>query len=193
MTWLLLATWIGTWGASPQPPIPGTIKTFNNQTIRLIVHTSAGGSNARIRISNLYGDRPLVIGAAHIARRTTAADVDPATDRALTFRGNLSVTVAPGATAVSDAVAFEVPPLSDMAISLFFPQGTEAKTSHVLSKQTNYSSTPGNFVAEATFPVASTFRLWPFLTGVDVERAKGATIVALGSSLTDGEIGRAHV
>src|SRR5579859_726518 len=187
MTWLLLAAWIGTWGASPQPPFPGAIRTFDNQTIRLIVHTSAGGSKARVRISNLYGDRPLVIGAAHIARRATAADVDPATDRALTFRGNLAVTIAPGATVVSDAVAFELPALSDVAISVFLPQNTEAKTSHALAKQTNYSSTPGNFVAEAKFPVASTFRIWPFVTGVDVERPKGATIVALGSSLTDGD------
>jgi lysophospholipase L1-like esterase len=187
MTWLLLAAWIGTWGASPQPPFPGAIRTFDNQTIRLIVHTSAGGSKARVRISNLYGDRPLVIGAAHIARRATAADVDPATDRALTFRGNPAVTVAPGAMVVSDAVAFELPALSDVAISLFLPQNTEAKTSHALAKQTNYSSTPGNFVAQAKFPVASTFRIWPFVTGVDVERPQGETIVAFGSSLTDGD------
>ncbi|HJT18022.1 MAG TPA: SGNH/GDSL hydrolase family protein, partial [Thermoanaerobaculia bacterium] len=84
MSWLLLATWIGTWAASPQPHIPAALKTFNNQTIRLIVHTSAGGSKARVRISNLYGDQPLVIGAAHIARRANGADIDASSDRALT-------------------------------------------------------------------------------------------------------------
>ena len=72
----VMLAWIGTWGAAPQQPIPGTLRTFRNQTVRLIVHTSAGGARVRIRISNIFGDHPLVIGAAHIARSTTAADID---------------------------------------------------------------------------------------------------------------------
>ena len=32
------------------------------QTLRLVVRTSIGGDHARIRLSNEYGDRPLVIG-----------------------------------------------------------------------------------------------------------------------------------
>jgi lysophospholipase L1-like esterase len=187
MSWLLLATWIGTWAASPQPHFPGALKTFNNQTIRMIVHTSAGGSRARVRISNLYGDQPLNVGAAHIARRASVADIDAATDRTLTFHGKPSITIAPGATIVSDAVNLEVPALSDLAVSLFFPEKTDATTSHALSKQTNYISSDGNFAAEAKFPVAKTFRNWPFLTSVDVERKSGAAIVAFGSSLTDGD------
>ncbi len=62
--------WIGTWAAAPQPPSPGHSQTFRNQTLRLIVHTSAGGTKVRIKISNTFGDHPLLIGGAHIARRT---------------------------------------------------------------------------------------------------------------------------
>ena len=69
--------WIGTWATSPQPPMPGSVQSFRNQTLRLIVHTSAGGTRVRIRISNTYGDQPLLIGGAHIAHRTSAADIDP--------------------------------------------------------------------------------------------------------------------
>ena len=61
--------WIGTWAAAPQPFMPGHIQIFRNQTVRLIVHTSIGGTKLRIRLSNTYGDRPLVIGSAHVARR----------------------------------------------------------------------------------------------------------------------------
>lgn len=61
--------WIGTWATAPQPAIPSRVQTFRNQTVRLIVHVSAGGKRVRIKISNTYGEQPLLIGAAHLARR----------------------------------------------------------------------------------------------------------------------------
>ena len=42
---------------------------FNNQTIRLNPRSSIGGERLRVRISNAYGNRPLIIGAAMIALR----------------------------------------------------------------------------------------------------------------------------
>ena len=39
--------WIGTWATAPQPALPGEIDTFQNQTLRLIVHTSAGGKESQ--------------------------------------------------------------------------------------------------------------------------------------------------
>src|ERR1700692_1943958 len=50
--------WIGTWATAPQPFMPGTLQTFRNQSLRLIVHTSAGGTTVRITISNTFGDHP---------------------------------------------------------------------------------------------------------------------------------------
>src|SRR5580658_5147704 len=46
--------WIGTWAAAPQA-LPGGAEVFHNQTLRLIVHTSAGGKKVRIKISNTFG------------------------------------------------------------------------------------------------------------------------------------------
>ena len=66
--------------------------TLVRQTLRLSSRTSIGGDHVRIRISNEYGDRPLVIGAAHIAVRDTGAAIVAATDRALTFGGRASVS-----------------------------------------------------------------------------------------------------
>jgi len=181
--------WIGTWAAAPQPPAPGDIQSFRKQTLRLIVHTTAGGTKVRIKISNTFGDHPLVIGGAHIARRTNAAEIDPTSDRTLEFHGQSSTTVAAGSMVVSDPVGLEVPALSDMAISLFLPETTEVKTTHVLAKQTSYISTEtGDATAEVKFLVAKKIRAWPFLTGVDVEASsRGGAIVAFGSSLTDGD------
>src|SRR5438477_8121422 len=45
--------WIGTWATAPQPPEPGHVKSFRNQTLRLIVHISTGGTRVRIKISNI--------------------------------------------------------------------------------------------------------------------------------------------
>src|SRR5215831_8689689 len=44
--------WIGTWAAAPQPFYPKRLETFQNQTLRLIVHTSVGGRKVRIRLSD---------------------------------------------------------------------------------------------------------------------------------------------
>lgn len=181
--------WIGTWAAAPQAAPQGQVQTFHNQSLRLIVHTSAGGKKVRIKISNTFGDQPLLIGTARIARRASEADIDPASDRALKFHGNASTTIPPHSIAVSDPVDLEVPALSDLAISLFFPETAALTTMHILALQTNYlSAETGDATVQMKFPVAQTITFWPFLTGVDVESTPhAAAIVALGSSLTDGD------
>ena len=181
--------WIGTWATAPQAAPKGPARNFHDQTIRLIVHTSVGGKKVRIKISNTFGDQSLQIGAAHIARRTSGADIDPASDRPLKFQGRLPVTIPPRSMAVSDPVDFDVPALSDLSISLFFLKTAALTTWHILAKQTNYvSAETGDATAQTRFPTAQTIDFWPFLTGVDVEASPhAATIVALGSSLTDGD------
>lgn len=181
--------WIGTWATAPQPSMPGSLQTFQNQSLRLIVHTSAGGTKVRIKISNTFGEHPLLIGAAHIARRTAAADIDPTSNRTLMFHGHSSTTVPARAMVVSDPVELDVPALADLAISLFLPRPSEATTSHTLAMQTSYvSPETGDFTAEVKFPVAKAIHSWPFLTGVDVAAPPGgAAIVAFGSSFTDGD------
>ena len=181
--------WIGTWATAAQRPVPSHPDTFRNQTLRLIARTSAGGKRVRVRISNMFGDQPLLIAAAHVARRAAGAAIDPKSDRKLTFRGQASATIAAHATATSDPVDLDVPALSDLAISLFLPDTTVATTAHVLAKQTsNVSPETGDATAAADLPVEKTITTWPFLTGVDVAASpRGAAIVAFGSSLTDGD------
>src|SRR6476659_1353270 len=178
------ARWIGTWSAAAQPTRPADAQTFHNQSIRLIVHTSTGGKKLRIRLSNIYGDQSVVLGAAHVARRAAGADIDPASDHAVTFRGQGSTTIGPRSNAESDPVDFDVAPQSDLAISVFFAQTAVATTAHILALQTNYVSgvDAGDVTGAARFPVAKTTGQWPFLTEVDVESSSpnAATIVAFG-------------
>jgi lysophospholipase L1-like esterase len=180
--------WIGTWATAPQPVMPGRVETFHDETLRLVVHVSVGGRAVRIRLSNTYGDQPLRIGKVRIARRTADAAIDPATDRALTFGGRASVTIPAHSDATSDAVDLEVPALSDLAISMYLPQASPASTSHALALQTGYVSTAGNHAAAPDLSVGRKISTWPFLTGVDVSAPAGAaTVVAFGSSHTDGD------
>ena len=181
--------WIGTWATAAQPSLPDSPNSYENQSVRLIVHTSVGGKRVRIRISNTYGDRPLLIGSAHIARRAGEADIDSSSDRVLKFHGQPSAKIPPHSIAASDPVDLDIGPLSDLAISLFFPERTPATTFHLAAKQTNYVATDtGDSAGAAHFPAAKKIRGWPFLNGVDVEASRtGAAIVALGSSLTDGD------
>src|ERR1044072_3756688 len=76
------ARWLATWAppvyaARPKPPPASLdrVPTYADRTIRQIVHTTLGGERLRIRLTNEYGERPLVIGAVHVAVRDTAAAV----------------------------------------------------------------------------------------------------------------------
>jgi lysophospholipase L1-like esterase len=187
------AHWIATWAAVMQPAPGPVAQHFERQTLRLIVHTSAGGSQVRVRIANTYGDTPLVIGESHVARALAGASIAPGTDRALRFGGRRSVTIAPHATVVSDPVALDVPALADLAVSLYLPGPTAARTWHLLALQTSYVSAPGNATAAAQLPGAKAIESWPFLAGVDVAAPPQArTVVAFGDSTVDGDGSTEH-
>jgi lysophospholipase L1-like esterase len=178
--------WTATWGTAPAgPPADANVQAFHGQTLRLIVHTSVGGTRVRIRVSNEFGGTPLRLGAARVALRATGSDIATASDRALTFSGNEGITIPPGARVLSDPVELNVAPLSDLAVSLYLPGDVRATTLHNTALQTNFVSLPGNFTAAPTLPVQRTITNWPFLTEVDVQTS-GAVIVALGDSITDG-------
>ena len=185
--------WLGTWTASPQAPEPPLIAAvpaqFDNQTIRQIVHTSVGGTVVRVRLSNEYGTTPLVVGAAHIGRQSTGSpsSVMAGSERRLTFGGRASVTIPPGAPAISDPVALDFPALSNLAISLYLPKAVPVGSFHSLGVQTTFISSQGDHSADADLPVASTTTSWFFLSGVSVAATPaGRAIVALGDSITDG-------
>jgi lysophospholipase L1-like esterase len=177
--------WVATWSASPQSP--GTPVRFNGQTLRQIVHTTIGGAQVRVLLSNAFGAAPLVVGAAHIAVRSAGAEIVPESDRVLTFGGDPSITVAPGAPALSDSLELDVPALGDLAISIYLPEDTAATTVHSVALQTSYVSPPGDYTDAIAMPVMMTTQSWFLLTGVAVKASERAeAIVALGDSITDG-------
>ncbi|MFP5390628.1 MAG: SGNH/GDSL hydrolase family protein [Gammaproteobacteria bacterium] len=182
------ATWVGTWGTAPAPaPQNEQLQTFRDQTLRLIVHTSVGGSRVRIRLSNEFGATPLRLGAVRVGLRKAGAEVVAGSERGVTFGGQGAVTLAPGAPALSDPIELAVPAMADLAVSLYLPDQVQAQTVHSAAFQTSYVSTAGDHTAKASLPVERSIQSWPFLTEVDVDGGPArAALVTFGDSITDG-------
>ena len=183
------ANWVATWSSAPMAPGSAFLPpvTFENQTVRQVVHISAGGGGVRVRLSNAYGAAPLVIGEAHIALAAAAGSIVPGSDQTLTFNGQTSITIPDGALALSDPVSMAVPSLANLTISIYVPDNTGPATYHESADQTEYISGPGNFTDAITFPTAQTDTSRYWLAGVEVYPGiKVNTVVALGDSITEG-------
>lgn len=181
--------WVGTWASVPtEVPVTG-VQTFEDQTIRQVVHTSIGGDSLRLRLTNEFGDEPLAVGHVHVARRAGASgtDIDPATDHVVTFSGQSSVIIPAGSPMVSDPVHLRLPPRSDLVVSVYLPEPTRATTLHAFAYQENEIAA-GNVTGHASITGTATITQWLFLSNVSVETRKhgAAAVVTLGDSITNG-------
>ncbi|MFC9232439.1 SGNH/GDSL hydrolase family protein [Streptomyces decoyicus] len=176
----------GSWAASTAGY--RAVGPWTDRTLRLVVHSGAGGPRARIRIANTFAATPVDVGAASIAVRGAGA----AADRApvpLTFgKGRTGARIAAGAEVFSDPVGFTVPADADLLVSIHLPGTVTAAPVHQEAAQLSYLSAAGSGdrtadTGGAAYP--ETMASWPFLTGVDVEGGPGS-VVALGDSITDG-------
>jgi len=177
-------TRVQSWAVGNVTLLPAVTSHFVNQTLREVVHTSVGGDQVRVRIANTFGTGPLVIGAAHVAVSAGGAAIVHGTDRTLTFGGRSTVTIAAGAPAISDPIDLNVDPVSDLAVSVYLPNATNADTTTFLQGN-SYVSQPGDFTAASDIPGASALAQWPFVSGVSVLTSRpGAGIVAITDSAT---------
>jgi lysophospholipase L1-like esterase len=179
------AEWLGTWASVPTATPATATPTLSDDTVRQVVHTSVGGDQVRLRLTNEFGDRPLRIGEVHVARRATGTDIVAATDRVVTFGGRRSSTVPAGAPLVSDAVALPVPAGSDLVVSIYLPAPTPVTSLHAFSYQDNVIA-DGNVTGARSVVATSTVGQWFFLSGVSVRSTGTGAVVALGDSITDG-------
>ena len=192
--------WVGAWSRAPlsttvtrattevQPTVPAQ---FASQTLRVMLWTTIGGSQVRVKLTNSFATAPLPVGAAHVALRQSGGTIVPGSDRALTFGGSSSVTIAAGAEAWSDPVALNVSAHSDLAVSVYVPSTLTPQTFHPTGLKTSYVSQRGNFTAAGTMPQpyfgTRTTTMVFFVAEVQVlSPGMPAEIVALGDSITDG-------
>ena len=183
--------WTASWGAAPLPPSPAigpfpATPVFSNQTIRQVVRITAGGDRIRIRFTNEYGTKPLLIGAARVAIADAAGNIQPGTERPVLFAGKPSAWVPVKSPYLSDALDFPVKALTRLSISLYLPGDTGPCTCHAVGMQTAYVSDTGNFVSGGFAPKQTVF-VRAFISGIDVQPKRPTrAIVVLGDSISDG-------
>jgi lysophospholipase L1-like esterase len=156
-------------------------------TLRQLMRVTLGGPRLRIRVSNVFGTTPLRIDHVHIARTPGGDSARILPGGALaTFAGRSEVIVPAGAEITSDPIAFPLPPLATVAVTMHVPAAPAQQTGHPGSRATSWLL-HGDHVADLDLPGAEGSEHWFLLSGIDVEAPAGAAaIVTLGDSITDG-------
>ena len=205
--------WATSWAASVHGPypvgnpsaqpdqrflFPEPAEGARDQTLRLVVRPSIWGPRARLRFSNAFGKRPLVLDGVHAGLHLGGAAVLPGTNRPVRFGGTDAVTIPPGGQAWSDALdlPFATDPAAPLltgrklAVSFHVTGASGPMTWHAKAMQTSYGSAPGMGSkgaeeGEGSFPFSTAS--WFFLDAVDMAAPAGTpVIVCLGDSITDG-------
>jgi lysophospholipase L1-like esterase len=194
--------WLATWQASPHAvweasefALPsGVPAVLERQTVRETARISIGGSRLRVVLSNRYGTQPLVVGEVRVGRAGE-------TMRPLTFGGQVSLVIPPGAPALSDALEMPVAALEKLAVSVYLPEHTPLATFHWGAQQTGVI-VDDNRTADATLRDGQPLHGRALLSGIWVAApAEAATtteataaaatpaasvVAAFGDSITDG-------
>jgi len=157
------------------------------------MRTSVGGDVLRVKFSNAFGKKPVTINNAHIAMAEQPnasennGEINIATDSTLTFNGNNNVIIAPGETLYSDALYFDLAPLSVVAVSIQYGDIDEKPITGHRGARTASFFAKGNAVSDQAMNNAVRKDIWYTATGIEVQApADNKVIVAMGDSITDG-------
>jgi lysophospholipase L1-like esterase len=197
--------WVTSWTASVQGPYPSGNPSAQpnlslvfpsaetgarDQTFRLIVRPDIWGRQARLRLSNVFGTRPVTFDGVFAGLQMSGAALVPGTNRAATFGGKSIVTIPAGESTWSDPVSLAViRELAGRKLAVSFHVLGESgpMTWHAKALTTSYvgAGTKGNEESEAAFPTSTTS--WYFLDAIDMMApADTRVVVAFGDSITDG-------
>jgi lysophospholipase L1-like esterase len=185
--------WFSAWTVSHNTRV--TTPALSGSTVRMIVRPTISGSALRVKLENTLGQTPVVFSAAYVGVVDSGAALVPGSNTQLTFGGSAGLTLAPGAGAYSDPVAFHVLAFQRLAVSLDVVSASDISV-HVVGLTTNYFA-PGARAADTSAagfaPVPEIPALnsgqWPFywVASVDVQSpSTTGTVVAFGDSITDG-------
>lgn len=177
--------------------LPSAEHGATDQSFRLIVRPDVWGTEARIRLSNAFGTKPVTFNSVTMAMRSSGAELVPHTNVPVTFAGQASVTVPPGQMAVSDAVPLPwvhdpVDPLlanRNLAVSIHVSGESGPVTWHAKGLTTSYISPPGSGAQTQdetglAYPFSTTS--WFFMDAVEMKAPQARAVVAFGDSITDG-------
>jgi lysophospholipase L1-like esterase len=186
--------WVTTWGCGPQLTEPANLPPapLANSTLRQFVHATLGGTHLRVRLSNAYGTNSVTIISAHVALSAGAGSagsgtINTSTDKALTFHGAPSANIPPGEAIVSDPFNYDLPALTNLAVSIYFGNISATTINGHPGSRTTSFILASNVVNAASMTGAASTAHWYIITGVDVlADSASSAVVTLGDSITDG-------
>ena len=208
--------WVTAWAGSVQGPypignpsaqpdqrfaFPSAEIGARDQTFRLIVRPDIWGPQARIRLTNALGTKPVTFDHIYAGLQLGGPAVVRGTNRQVRFNGKERLTLAPGQSAWSDSVVvpfigkagkagMQAPATNKLAVSFHVVGESGPMTWHAKALTTSYVSPPGSGAqshdeGESAFPFSTAS--WFFLDAVDMMApASTKVIVAFGDSITDG-------
>ncbi|HEX3784507.1 MAG TPA: hypothetical protein VHX38_33020 [Pseudonocardiaceae bacterium] len=105
---------VDTWAAAPDR----LGNSYQDKTIREIVHTTIGGGSVRLRLSNVFGSAPVRFDSVWVGAQCSGAGVVANSDQRVRFATSDAVTVGVGAETVSDPVTMTVHPGENLTVSI---------------------------------------------------------------------------
>jgi lysophospholipase L1-like esterase len=180
------AVWRVAWGSA----MAWGYGVADDATVRDLVTVGAAGQAVRFRVSNVFGDRPLVVGMATVAATGAGAAVVPGTIHQITFAGAAGTTLPVGQVGYTDPVQLDVSAGQQLSVSLWVEQPDLVSLHPCCTATASYVAPngTGNLTADpslATSAVASPFER--FVDAADVLQTAGrGSIVVVGDSITDG-------
>lgn len=187
------AEWDAVWVTAQQRPVAAStaawaMSGFANQTVRQVVRVGGGGEKIRVRLSNRYGDVPLEVTGATIARSAGGAAVHPDTVRPLMIGLRPGFQIAPGGEAATDPVLLPVAPQESLTVTLYLARPTGPATHHAQALATSYRADGDHRADPAADAFTELSRSWYYLAGIDAAAStlRPDAVVAFGDSITDG-------
>jgi hypothetical protein len=190
-------SWTGSWASDTEGSYNFQGGNFSNQTFRIALKTSVGGSTLRIKLDDALGVSPIDIGAATVALDSSSADVPTPTPAGpfstLTFAGSTSTVIPQGGMVFSDPLTFTAPPNQWLLVSFQITNTIPDLVQHSFAN-TAYeyltATGAGNHTtdtATTAFSATGSENGWftDLLTGLDVQTHGIPTQVVLGDGLID--------
>lgn len=183
--------WLSSWGTSLMVPDANNelaAEHWRDATLRQVLPMSVAGKRLRVRISNLFGTAPIVIGKASVAlaAKLGTPALQAGSVKPLTFSGRSGVLVPAGAEYYSDPVELDHKARADLAVSIHVSEAPGRQTGHP-GARTHSFHIKGDKVMDAEWEGAAKVTRWYQLADIEVEAPrKVGALVAMGDSITDG-------
>jgi len=186
------------WSAGWQAPQTDAFLSLSVQqaTLRQIVTTHATGTQVRLRVSNLYGWRPVTIGAMSVGLSAGGAQVAAGGPVGVRFDGQSGVVLPPGASRYSDPVPLSVTSMQRLVVSMYMPGAALSMSRHFTGNEyvwvgdgNRSTQTSADGFSQRSNLLLTSISLIDRLDVTGSTTAPRRVVAMLGDSITDGFMG----